>query len=80
MKALKVLKNTKVEFMIILDNVINKYKNNDINILIVGHKCTTGMISAYYEKFPVETIYDDYLELSCKNCEFKKYCMWFVKY
>ena len=65
MKALKVLKNTKVEFMIILDNVINKYKN----------KCTTGMISAYYEKFPVETIYDDYLELSCKNCEFKKYCM-----
>ena len=32
MKALKVLKNTKVEFVIILDNVINKYKNNDINL------------------------------------------------
>lgn len=53
--------------------IIEKYKNTDFNILIVGHKDSTGMLSAYFEGFKVETIYDDYLKLASSNCEYKKY-------
>ena len=56
-----------------LDEIIEKYKNKEGNVLIVGHKDSTGMISAYFEGFKVETIYDDYLELACENCGFKKF-------
>lgn len=53
--------------------IIEKYKNTDCNILIVGHKDSTGMLSAYFEGFKVETIYDDYLKLASSNCGYKKY-------
>lgn len=56
-----------------LDEIIEKYKNKEENILIVGHKDSTGMISAYFEGFKVETIYDDYLNLACENCGFKRF-------
>ena len=56
-----------------INEITDKYKNHNINILVVGHKCTTGMLSAYFEGFIVETIYDDYLKLASKNCEYKKY-------
>lgn len=56
-----------------IDEIMEKYKNKDGNILIVGHKCTTGMISAYFEGFKVETIYDDYLSLASSNGKYKKY-------
>lgn len=51
--------------------IIEKYKNTDCNILIVGHKDSTGMLSAYFEGFKVETIYDDYLKLASSNCGYK---------
>lgn len=56
-----------------ISEIIEKYKNTDYNILIVGHKDSTGMISAYFERFKVETIYDDYLKFASSNCEYKKY-------
>ena len=56
-----------------LDEMIERYKNKKGNILIVGHKDSTGMISAYFEGVKVETIYDDYLKLACRNCEFKRF-------
>ena len=52
-----------------INEIIEKYKNEDVNILIAGHKCTTGMISAYFEKFEVNSIYDDFLKLASKNGE-----------
>lgn len=56
-----------------INEIIEKYKDEDVNILIAGHKCTTGMISAYFEKFEVNNIYDDFLKLASKNGEYKKY-------
>lgn len=56
-----------------ISEIIEKYKNTDCNILIVGHKDSTGMLSAYFEGFKVETIYDDYLKLASSNCGYKKY-------
>lgn len=43
--------------------------------LIVGHKDSTGMLSAYFEGFNVETIYNDYLKLALSNGEYKKYVL-----
>ena len=56
-----------------INEITEKYKNQNINILVVGHKCTTGMFSAYFDGFVVETIYDDYLKLASSNCGYKKY-------
>lgn len=56
-----------------ISEIIEKYKNTDYNILIVGHKDSTGMLSAYFEGFKVETIYDDYLKLASPNGGYKKY-------
>ncbi|MGN0993237.1 MAG: histidine phosphatase family protein [Bacilli bacterium] len=56
-----------------INEITEKYRNQNINILVVGHKCTTGMLSAYFDGFIVETIYDDYLKLASKNCGYKKY-------
>lgn len=56
-----------------ISEIIEKYKDVDCNILIVGHKDSTGMLSAFFEGFKVETIYDDYLSLASSNCGYKKY-------
>lgn len=58
-----------------IKEIIDKYGEKDGNILIVGHKDSTGMLSAYFEGFKVETIYDDYLKLASSNCEYKKYVL-----
>lgn len=58
-----------------INELIDKYGDSDVNILIVGHKDSTGMLSAYFEGFKVETIYDDYLKLASSNCEYKKYVL-----
>ena len=55
--------------------IIDKYGETDYNILIVGHKDSTGMLSAYFENFKVETIYDDYLKFASPNCGYKKYIL-----
>ena len=51
-----------------IGEIIDKYGETDYNILIVGHKDSTGMLSAYFENFKVETIYDYYLKLASPNC------------
>lgn len=56
-----------------ISEIIEKCKDTDCNILIVSYKSFTGMLSAYFEKFKVETIYDDYLKLASSNCRCKKY-------
>ena len=38
-----------------INEITKKYKNKNINILVVGHKCTTGMLSAYFDGFKVDT-------------------------
>ena len=67
------LENYKKRIYNFISEIIEKYKNTDYNILIVGHKDSTGMLSAYFEGFKVETIYDDYLKLASSNCGYKKY-------
>ena len=56
-----------------INELLEKYSNTDKNILIVGHKDSTGMISAYFENFKIKTIYDDYLKFATSNCDYKKY-------
>ena len=73
MMELKKLENYKKRIYSFISEIIEKYKNTDYNILIVGHKDSTGMLSAYFEGFKVETIYDDYLKLACENCGFKRF-------
>ena len=66
----EIYKTTKQNISLHINNI---YKDKEGNILIVGHKDSTGMISAYFEGFKVETIYDDYLKLACENCGFKRF-------
>lgn len=56
-----------------IKELIDKYRDTNYNILIVGHKDSSGMLDAYFRDIPIETIYDDYLKLSASNCEYKKY-------
>ncbi len=58
-----------------IEELINKYGDTNSNILVVGHKDSTGMLSAYFEGFKVKTIYDDYLKFATPNCEYKKYVL-----
>lgn len=56
-----------------LDELLTKYRNTNKNILIAGHKCTTGCISAYFQGFKIENEYDDFLTLSSPNGTYKRY-------
>ncbi len=67
------LEDYKTRIYSFINELVDKYGDTDCNILIVGHKDSTGMLSAYFEGFRVETIYDDYLKLASKNGEYKKY-------
>lgn len=71
--GVKKLEDYKERIYSFIFEIIEKYKNTEYNILIVGHKDSTGMLSAYFEGFKVETIYDDYLKLASPNCGYKKY-------
>jgi len=67
------LNNYKKRIYFFIEELINKYKNTDYKILIVGHKDSSGMLDAYFTNIEVNTIYDDYLKLAVKNGEYKKY-------
>lgn len=69
------LEDYKARIYSFINELVDKYGNSNSNILIVGHKASTGMLSAYFEGFKVETIYDDYLKLASLNCEYKKYVL-----
>ena len=56
-----------------ISEILEKYKNQDINILISGHKCTTGMMRAFFGNFAVNSISSDFLKLSSKCGKYKKY-------
>lgn len=51
-----------------MEELISKYKDKDVNILVCGHKCTTGCISAYVEGMPED---GNFLHLSSSNAECK---------
>ncbi|MCT8138538.1 histidine phosphatase family protein [Anaerobacillus sp. CMMVII] len=46
------------------------YGNNDVNILISGHRCTTGCIGAYFEGIPKD---GNILKYSSNNGGYKVY-------
>lgn len=69
----------KVRIYSFINELKDKHENTDCNILVVGHKDSTGMLSAYFEGFKVDTIYDDYLKFASKNCEYKKYVVKAIK-
>lgn len=48
----------------------DKYKNKDVNILLSGHKCTTGSVGAYFNGIPED---GDILKHSSKNGEYNIY-------
>lgn len=56
-----------------IGDLIKKYGKTNYNILIVGHKDSSGMIDAYFNNIEINSIYDDYLKLASSNCEYKKY-------
>jgi probable phosphoglycerate mutase len=49
-----------------------KHGNSDINILIFGHRCTTGCIGAYFEGIPND---GNILRFSSGNGEYKVYSL-----
>lgn len=67
------LDDYKKRILSFISEIEKEFKNTDNNILIVGHKDSTGMLAAYYEGFEVNTIYDDYLKLASKPGEYKVY-------
>ncbi|HEX5564817.1 MAG TPA: histidine phosphatase family protein [Sporosarcina sp.] len=48
----------------------NEYGNQEIKILIAGHRCTTGCIGAYFEGIPED---QNILRYSSDNGDFKVY-------
>lgn len=69
------LEDYKARIYSFINELVDKHGNTNSNVLIVGHKDSTGMLSAYFEGFKVETIYDNYLKLASSNCEYKKYVL-----
>lgn len=53
-----------------VEELIKKYSNQDINVLISGHSCVTGCISAYFEGMPED---GNFLKLATNNGEFKTF-------
>ena len=53
-----------------LDEIIDKYKGKDINIIVGGHKCTTGCIEGIINGFPEN---GDFFAISTKNGQYKLY-------
>ncbi|MBB3155650.1 broad specificity phosphatase PhoE [Paenibacillus endophyticus] len=48
----------------------NKYGAREINILLSGHRCTTGCIGAYFEGVPED---GNILKFSSDNGQYKVY-------
>ena len=53
-----------------LDEIVEKYAGKDINIILGGHKCTTGCIEGIMNGFPEN---GDFFAISTKNGEYKLY-------
>ena len=53
-----------------LDEIIKKYKGKDINIIVGGHKCTTGCMEGIINGFPEN---GDFFAISTKNGQYKLY-------
>lgn len=51
-----------------MDELSARFSKEDVTILISGHKCTTGCISAYFEGMPSD---GNFLNLSSGNAEYK---------
>jgi len=47
-----------------------KYRKRELNILLSGHRCTTGCIGAYFEGIPEDR---NILKFSSNNGEYKVY-------
>ncbi len=67
------LENYKKRIYSFINELIDKYKKTNYNILIVCHKDSSGMLDAYFNKIEINTIYDDYLKLASSNCGYRKY-------
>lgn len=53
-----------------MDELKVRYGDSEINILISGHRCTTGCIGAYFEGIPED---GNILRFSSNNGEYKVY-------
>ena len=53
-----------------LDEIIAENKGKDINIIIGGHKCTTGCIDGLLNKWPDD---NNFFAISTKNGKYKVY-------
>ncbi|WP_242225390.1 histidine phosphatase family protein [Bacillus cereus group sp. BfR-BA-01380] len=53
-----------------MDELESKYGKKELNILLSGHRCTTGCIAAYFEGLPEDS---NILKLSSNNGEYKTY-------
>lgn len=53
-----------------MDEIVARYKNTNVNVMIAGHKCTTGCIDCYFNGFPDD---GDFFSRSVKNGNFRIY-------
>lgn len=53
-----------------MKEIESKYSDSKANILLSGHRCTTGCMGAYFEGFPEDGAL---LKYSSDNGQFKKY-------
>ncbi|ENQ3107885.1 histidine phosphatase family protein [Bacillus cereus] len=53
-----------------MNELESKYGQKELNILLSGHRCTTGCIAAYFEGIPEDS---NILRLSSNNGEYKTY-------
>lgn len=53
-----------------LDEIISAYKDMDVNIIVGGHKCTTGCIEGLLNKWPND---NNFFAISTKNGKYKVY-------
>ncbi|HDX9590999.1 TPA: histidine phosphatase family protein [Bacillus pseudomycoides] len=53
-----------------MNELESKYGKKELNILLSGHRCTTGCIAAYFEGIPEDS---NILRISSNNGEYKVY-------
>lgn len=53
-----------------LSELEEKYRDKELNILLSGHRCTTGCMGAYFEGIPED---NNILRFSSDNGDYKRY-------
>ncbi|ADU28887.1 histidine phosphatase family protein [Evansella cellulosilytica] len=53
-----------------MEELETRYSNKDVNILLIGHRCTTSCIGAFFEGVPSD---GNILKYSLRNGEYKVY-------